>query len=174
MKKSLLLCLLLFHPFIACDHPASPQKKADIIHIEKIARDTDVLAQYPALQFTRRGEDRYEFQDERYLQFYEIPVKYMSFSMADDHLNISSINVNLFKKKEDVHALKDKLTKAYGQPGADSSNDFSTSDDEELLVWKNNHQLIGLTTEKNFETVAKVTKEPTVHMMFVKPEEINN
>lgn len=174
MKKSLLLCLLLFHLFTACDHPAAPTKKADIIHVEKINRDTDILAQNPALQFIRRGDDRYEFMDERFLQLYEIPVKYISLYMSDDHLHLRSIHVNMFKKKEDVHALKDKLTKAYGQPGADSSNDFSTSDDEDLLVWKNGQQLVGLFTEKNFETAAKVTREPTVEVMFVKPEEINN
>lgn len=174
MKKSLLLCLLLFHLFTACDQPAAPQKKAEIIHLEKITRDTDILAQYPALQFIRRGEGRYEFMDERFLQFHEIPVNYMSFDMSDDQLHLRSIHVNMFKKKEDVKALKDKLTKAYGQPGADSSDDFSTSDDEELLVWKNGQQLVGLFTEKNFETVAKVTKEPSLQILFVKPEEINN
>jgi hypothetical protein len=174
MKKSLLLCLLLFHLFIACDHPAAPQKKAEIIHLEKITRDTDILAQYPALPFIRRSEGRYEFMDERFLQLYDIPVSYMSVYMSDDQLHLRSIHVNMFKKKEDVQALKDKLTKAYGQPGADSSNDFSTSDNEDLLVWKNGQQLVGLFTEKNFETAAKVTKEPTVEVMFVKPEEINN
>lgn len=174
MKKSLVLCLLLFHAFIACDHPASPPKKADIIHVEKITHDSNILALYPALQFTHGGLDRYEFYDERYLRFQDIPVRYMSFSMSDDQLHVSNIDIKLFKHKEDVKALKDKLTKAYGQPGGDSSNDFSTFDDEELLVWKDNHQLVGLFTEKNFETVAKITKEPTVHIVFVKPEEINN
>lgn len=112
--------------------------------------------------------------DERFLQLYEIPVNYMSFDMSDDHLHLRSIQINMFKKKEDVKALKDQLTKVYGQPGADSSNDFSTSDNEDLLVWKNGQQQVGLFTEKNFETVAKVTKEPAVRILFVKPEEINN
>ncbi|HEY9259461.1 hypothetical protein [Chitinophaga sp.] len=174
MKKSLVLCILLFHPFIACDHPATPQKKADIIHVEKITPDMDVLARYPALPFIRSTQGRYEFMDERYLQLYEIPANYMSFSMAEDQVHISSIHVNMFKKKEDVKALKDKLTKAYGQPGADSANDFSSSDDEEMLVWKNGQQSIGLSTEKNFETVVALTKEPSVQILFVTPTAINN
>jgi hypothetical protein len=174
MKKSLLLCLLLFHLFIACDHPATTRKKADIIHLEKITTDTDILAQYPALQFIRRGPGRYEFMDERFLQLYGMPVNYMSFDMSDDQLHLRSIHVNMFKNKEDVNALKDKLTKAYGQPGGDSTNDFSAADNEDLQVWKNGQQLIGLFTEKNFATVPKVTKEPSVRILFVKPAEINN
>lgn len=174
MKKNLVLYLFLLLPFFACDHPAAPEKKADIIHVEKITRDTDVLAEHPGLKFTDGSISGYEFKDERYMQFYDIPVSNLRIQINDSKTHIERVSMDLPTSKETVKALKEKLSKAFGQPGADSSNDFSSSDEGEVQVWKNNNQLIGVYTDKNFETAAETRNPPTVNVVFFKPEETNN
>jgi hypothetical protein len=173
MKKNLVLYLLCLLPFFACDQPV-PAKKADIIQIDKITRHTDVTAEHPGLHFMDGAISGSEFKDERYMQFYDIPVSYLRIQVNDSQTNIERISIQLPKSREEVKALKEKLNKAYGQPGEDSSNDFSTADEGQLLVWKNEHQLIGLYTDKTFETTAKIAQAPTVDIVFVKPAETNN
>lgn len=173
MKKKLVLYLLFPLPFVACDHP-DPEKKADMIHIEKVTRDTDIMAEHPGLKFTGGGVSGCEFKDERFMQFYDLPVKNLRISVAEDQQHLERLSMDLPENKEAVNALKQQLTKTYGQPGEDSSRDFSFNDEGVVLVWKNNNQLIGMYTDKDFATAAKIEHAPTINILFVKPEETTN
>jgi len=173
MKKKLVLYLLFPLPFVACDHP-DPEKKADMIHLEKVTRDTDIKAEHPGLKFVGGGISTSEFNDERFMQFYDLPVKHLRISIAPDEQHLERLSMDLPKNKEAVNTLKQQLSKTYGQPGGDSSQNFSSRDEGELLVWKNDHQLIGMYIDKDFGTAAKIEHAPTIEILFVKPEETTN
>jgi hypothetical protein len=158
----LLLCLMM-----ACSSPVAVDNKADIIHIEKIDRETDILAQHPKLQFEKSPYGGYDFYDERFMQYYGVPVKRLNFSIEDDEVHIQTLNVYLFNEKEGVNALKKKLTTLYGKPGADSTHEFSFAEKEDISVWKNNHILIGLKAEKDDDTKTKMERAPEVHIAFL-------
>lgn len=167
MERRLLYCLLL-STLWACNRPA-PKKPSDIIQINAITRDSDLLADYPTLHFIRNGFDEYEFNDERFMQLMGMPVAGMSIAIDEDKLHLRRISVELFKNKQDVVSLREKLTALYGKPGADSTGEFNANAENDLLVWKNRQQLMGLSLPKNINTVAEITEAPTFRISFIHP-----
>lgn len=167
MKSSLLYCLLL-STLWACNRPA-PKKPSDIIQINALTRSSDLLADYPVLHFIRNGFSEYEFNDERYMQLWGMPVAGMTVAVDEDKLHLRRVSVELFKNKQDAIRLKEKLTAMYGKPGTDSTGEFYADEENDLLVWKNQQQLMGLSLPKNMNTVAEITEAPTFRIFFIQP-----
>jgi len=107
------------------------------------------------------------------MRFYDIPVNDLRITVTESKTQIQRIAMELPKDREAIKALKEKLSKAFGQPGGDSSNDFSSFDEGALQVWKDSSRLIGVYTDKSFDTAAKIDHAPTVNILFVKPAETN-
>ncbi|SEW52528.1 hypothetical protein [Chitinophaga arvensicola] len=173
MKKKLVLYLLFPISFVACDNPA-PEKKTEKIHLEKVNSNTDILAENPEIKLVGSRGFSYDFNDERFMQFYDLPVKNLHISIVDDQQHIQRLAMDLPKDKEAVNTLKTQLNKAYGQPGEDAGNDFSAFEEGDVLVWKGKDRLIAMITSKDFATAAKIEKAPKIDILFVKPEETNN
>ncbi|NLR59041.1 hypothetical protein HGH93_13080 [Chitinophaga polysaccharea] len=167
MKSCLLYCLLL-STLWACNRP-TPKKPSDIIQIDAITRDSDLLADYPVLHFVRNGISGYEFNDERYIQLLGMPVAGMTIAIDEDKLHLKRVSVALFKNKQDAVNLKEKLTALYGKPGADSTGEFYANEENDLLVWKNQQQLMGLSLPKNINTVTEIAEAPTFRISFIQP-----
>jgi hypothetical protein len=169
MKKNLVLTALLTSLLLACKDGPGPSSGVSVIRVEALNRDADVPALYPQLHFSSKYSDEYEFNDERFIRYADIPLERMAFSMDDSYEHIKSIHLDLFPVKEDVDRMKKVLTAAYGQPGEDSTHEFPS--DGDIQVWKGKDRLIGLRVTKDSTQEGKMSVSPNLYISFITPEE---